>query len=677
MAATILVTEHAASDREALAWELAGRGFEVVTAGDCGEALAALGRTEFDVVVSDLRSCGFAHDRLLATSRQIAPDTELVIAAEPGDIATALAAVRGGAFDYVAKPFDYDDVAATLTRALERRQLRAATALYEASRAILDANEPQRLPETIVRVAMKVMNADDVSLMLLGPGERLYVAYSHGLPVEVVNDIRQALGERVAGIVAQSRAPALLGEELGDDIRFANVPSHKRVRSSIVYPITAGDRLIGVLNLNRIAEARPFRKLDLEKAAVLASQIMLALDNARLIRQIATTQQLTTIGQVSSSVVHEVNNPISYVLASEQHLRDRLRDVRTLCEMIDRGGAIAEIKAELNRAGGPGLADDLGQAADDIRDGALRVRDIMRDLRSLARNRESRPVVFELAAAVRSATRVVAAELRHKANIITDLTDGIMMSGSPGRVSQVLVNLLVNASEAFGPTGPHVVEIVSRRDGDRATITVRDDGPGIPEDHLPRVFEPFFTTKASKSSGLGLTISRDIVRDQGGEIRLDTDPGRGTTVTLILPCLPDTAAPAIAAPVEAPGAKDRLRILFVDDERTILRGYTRRFSRQHDVVAAASGDEALRVLGERADFDLVVCDLSMPDTNGMDVYAWVRANAPALAERFVFATGGATQRDLEEFLQSVPNEVLEKPFELSAIQALIEKARAR
>ena len=673
MAATILVADHELAIRELLLGELSGRGFEVVTAGNHREALAALHTIECDVLLGDLRMFGRDCEALT----RLSPDTEIVVATEPRDLASAIECVRDGAFDWVAKPFDIDDLTATISRALERRQLRASTALYEASRAILDANSPERLPETIVQVAMKVMNADDVSLMLLGPGDRLYVAYSHGMPTAIVNDVRQELGERVAGIVAASREPALIADGLEHDKRFATIQSHGRVRSSIVYPITAGERLVGVLNVNRVAETRPFRKLDLDKAAVLASQILLALENARLVRQIATSQQLTTIGQVSTSVVHEINNPISYVLASEQHLRERLGDLRAVCEQIERGAGIDEVRAELVRAGGSELLDDLAQAADDIREGAGRVRDIMRDLRSLARNRESRPVVFELAAAIRSATRVVAAELRHKATVVTDLADGVMIVGSPGRVSQVLVNLLVNAGEAFGPTGPHVIEITARRDGACATVVVRDDGPGIAPEHLARVFEPFFTTKSSKNnSGLGLPISRDIVRGQGGDIRIDSEPGNGTAVTFTLPCLVDSHQTA-PLPVARAGTGRRLKILFVDDERTILRGYTRRFSRDNDVVAAESGADALRVLAERTDFDLVICDLSMPDTNGMDVYAWCLAHAPELAPKFVFATGGATQADLEAFLRSVPNDVLEKPFELGAIQALLDRVRAK
>ena len=676
MAATILVADDEPGICEMLVWELTDRGFEVVAARDGVSAAAALRATEFDIVLSDVRMPGLDCVSVIQASKRLAPETEVVIATRPSDLQDALACVRGGAFDYVEKPFDLNDLVTTLRRALERRQLRASTALYEASRAILDAKEPQRLPETIVQVAMKVMNADDVSLMLLGPDDKLYVAYSHGMPLAVMYDVRQALGERVAGWVASNREPVLLTEGLAHDPRFANIPSYGRVKSSIVYPITAGDRLVGVLNINRVAEARPFRKLDLDKAAVLASQILLALENARLVRQIATTQQFTTIGHVSSSIVHEINNPISYVLASETHLRERLSDLRMVCDTITRGEDITAVRAALDRAGGSRMLDELAQATDDIRDGAVRVRDIMRDLRSLARNRDSRPVVFELSSAIRSAMRVVAAELRHKATVVTDLADGIMISGSPGRLSQVFVNLLVNAGEAIGPNGPHAIQITARRDGENTTIQVRDDGPGIAPEHLPRVFESFFTTKASTSSGLGLAISRDIVRGLGGEISIDSQAGMGATVTIILPCIP-LPIPQVETPVPVAHSARPFKILFVDDERTILRGYRRRFAREHDVVIAESGAEALRLLGERSEYDLVVCDLSMPDVNGMDVYHWVCAHAPDLAARFVFATGGATQRDLERFLHNVPNEVLEKPFELQVIQDLIDRWRAK
>jgi CheY-like chemotaxis protein len=115
----------------------------------------------------------------------------------------------------------------------------------------------------------------------------------------------------------------------------------------------------------------------------------------------------------------------------------------------------------------------------------------------------------------------------------------------------------------------------------------------------------------------------------------------------------------------------RLRVLLIDDEPTILRAYKRAFSACHDVVFASDGREALETIRERSEFDLVVCDITMPVMNGLLLFERVRSECPRLAERFVFATAGSPQRHVEDFLATVPNRVLEKPFEMRLLRELV------
>jgi two-component system, NtrC family, sensor kinase len=118
-------------------------------------------------------------------------------------------------------------------------------------------------------------------------------------------------------------------------------------------------------------------------------------------------------------------------------------------------------------------------------------------------------------------------------------------------------------------------------------------------------------------------------------------------------------------------ADARGRILFVDDELGIRRSYKRFFDRDHEVVLADGGRQALALLSERQDFDCVVCDLIMPDLNGMELYAEVLKSYPELARRFIFVTGCANQGDIEAFLRRVAQPVLEKPFDFDALSALL------
>ncbi|MBI3178368.1 MAG: response regulator, partial [Deltaproteobacteria bacterium] len=284
MGASILVADDEVGVRDLLKWELGGSGYDVTVVANGHEAVEALRRAEFDLVISDVRMPGITGLEVLKATKELAPDTEVLIATGYADLETAVACVRGGAFDFVQKPLDMNGLLATVARALERRRLRAATALYQASQTIFATKEAFRLPEAIVAVAMKVMAADDVSVMVPEAGNQLRLLHSHGLAPELQAEVRAAIGERVAGRVAQSREPALLPDGLGQDARFADVPTFGRVRSSIVYPLFAGDRLLGVLNISRLQNPKPFRKEDLERASVLAAQVTLALENVRLIQ---------------------------------------------------------------------------------------------------------------------------------------------------------------------------------------------------------------------------------------------------------------------------------------------------------------------------------------------------------------------------------------------------------
>lgn len=646
--ATILLAEDEPSTRQLVRDMLRGRGFEVVSVRDGIEALAKLDEREFDLVLSDVSMPGADGCEVLRRSKQLAPDTEVVMATGLPEHADT-DWIGAGAFELVKKPYEITDLLATIDRALERRQLRAASALYEASRAILDTREPSLLPEVVVSTAYKAMAADDVVLMLPGDDDKLYEACSTALTPSIRHEARDAIAH-----VLPATVPV--------------ITSHGSVQSCIVFPL----RTSGILVISRVVNPRPFRKLDLEKAAVLGSQVMLALESVRHARQTIAAERLATVGQVATSIAHEINNPISYVLASQGHLRAQLVHVVGLCAMITRGATLAELREKLEVAGGPGFAGDLVQAAEDIREGAERVRDIMRDTRSLALGDE-RPAAFDVNEALRSALRVVAAELRHKAVVHTRLGDSLLVMGSAGRLAQVFVNLLVNAAEAFREGANNVIDIETKRAGNHVVVTVRDNGPGISTEHLPRIFETYYTTKTGPTAtGLGLPISRDIVRGYGGEISVESNVGHGTSFSIVLPL---AARPRTVSPT-APPVSDkmpdiaRLRLLFVDDEPNILRSYKRAFS-QHEIVLAEDGQHALDALRENGDFDLIVCDLSMPTMSGMRLYDEIRKLDATLLPKIVFATGGSTQRDIETFLTSVTNLVLEKPFDMRVLRKLV------
>jgi CheY-like chemotaxis protein len=205
---------------------------------------------------------------------------------------------------------------------------------------------------------------------------------------------------------------------------------------------------------------------------------------------------------------------------------------------------------------------------------------------------------------------------------------------------------------------------------------VTDTGVGIAPEILEHVFEPFFTTKGDRGgTGLGLSICHSLVAQQGGDIAIESVVGRGTTVIVRMRPAGSSTSAAVAPTSEQPPASTSRRILLVDDEVRITR-VLREGLVGHEVTVATSGREALAHLeGSRA-FDVIVCDLMMPDMSGMEVHDHVRALRPGLEHRIVFITGGTFTPNATEFLARVANPCLEKPFRIHELAEVIERTAA-
>jgi CheY-like chemotaxis protein len=187
-----------------------------------------------------------------------------------------------------------------------------------------------------------------------------------------------------------------------------------------------------------------------------------------------------------------------------------------------------------------------------------------------------------------------------------------------------------------------------------------------------RIFDPFFTTKAAGvGTGLGLSICQRIVTGLGGEIESESEEGAGTLVRVALPIAQerDVSTPRIIEQQAEP-ARRALRVLVVDDEPAICR-MLERVLRPHQVVAEVSALPALERLRRREDYDVLLCDLVMPGMSGVEFFQALRALRPELAPRIVFMTGGTSSPDLEEFLRSVDNRRVLKPFEVAELRQVV------
>ena len=497
-------------------------------AEDAQSALQRVRSVPVDLCVIDVDTIGDGiHDIAIALKQQ-SPDTELILAASPGFAALAVAALRAGATDIVQRPVAGAELCDSVRRAVDRQRRKFTAALYGVTSAVFGA-ERDVLPELIVDSAARVMGADEASLLLPDGEGRLYVAHTTNPNAVAATGRTVQMSACIAGRIAATGQPAVLTGALDGEERFADLPHSSHPASSIVYPLITGETLTGVLTLNRGPTRPVFVQNDIERAGLLAGQVALALDNFRLVRTVAGAARLGAVGQLAAGMVHEINNPLACVLANLELARVELGDPAL-------GPENRSLKPEA-----------IQQSLLGAERGALRIMEIVRDVRLISRSDETAPSVFDLGDAVRSALRIAGAQLRRTAELQLELAPELAIEGNPGQISQVILHLVINAEEAM--RSPQCerrqLSVRSWRDGANAMLQVGDTGPGIAENSLARIFQPFFTTKGSDGHvGLGLSMSREIVSRHGGTLHVASTLGRGATFTVIIPLAPPEAREA-------------------------------------------------------------------------------------------------------------------------------------
>jgi len=367
-------------------------------------------------------------------------------------------------------------------------------------------------------------------------------------------------------------------------------------------------------------------------------------------RELQTKAQLAdrmaSIGTIAAGVAHEINNPLTYVVGN----------VRAIHEALSR------TDAQTSR-------EELAQLAAEAISGTERVEVIVRDLKTFSRAQTEAVGPLDVCAILESAARMAVSEIRLRARFVQDFEDVPLAVGNAQRLGQVFLNLLINAAQAI-PTG-HVEEneirVVARGVGDRVSIEVRDTGSGIAPEHLSRIFEPFFTTKpVGVGTGLGLAICHNIVSSMGGTITVESALGKGTTMRVVLPAASAVAPRARSMHPSASPKRGPKRILVVDDEPLVAKALSRTL-RGNDVTVATNGAEALALI-QAQPFDLVFCDLMMPGMDGIELFERV---PPEVRGSFVFATGGVFTARAQQFLATLPNRTLDKPFDSKLVRKIV------
>jgi two-component system NtrC family sensor kinase len=549
----ILIVDDDRAVRVALTRTLAHYGYSPIATETAAGALRLFDEQEFDLAILDLNMPERDGISVLEEIKARCSRTEAVMLSGCGSIETAMRSVKAGAFDFIEKPYHAERLIHTVERALEHQRLRQTTTLYQASQIIFATRDFARLPEAVVKVSKDVLAADEVSLLLPGMDGKFYVAHAFGSGPGVGQSMRISLGEGIAGRAALSRTPLVIQ---GDgSLRSESSARADGARpSSIVYPLVVSDVVHGVLIFSRSRDQAAFRAADLEVAGVLASQVMLALENSRLGHQSATTEKLAAVGQLAAGIAHEINTPVQFVSDSLQFLQETFTDLMRMIagyeSFAQAAGAeipepthsrlrqVQSLSQEMDFAY---LGEAVPKAFARTTDGLARVAEIVRSVKEFGRPDCRENVTTDLNQCLLSTLVVCRSEYKYVADVVTDLAKLPPILCHPGELNQVFLNLIVNASHAIadvvsGTDQRGKIVVRSRFDSKEALVSIEDTGGGIAPQIQSRIFEPFFTTKAvGRGTGLGLSLARTIVEKHGGLLTFETEMGHGTRFSIRLP----------------------------------------------------------------------------------------------------------------------------------------------
>ena len=619
--AKVLIVEDEALIALDLEVRLEAMGYTVVgTADHHAEAQSLFTAHLPDIVLMDLR-LGEGDDGVeVARSLRAIADRPVIFITAHSDPQTIARAVATAPYGYLVKPFDDRALAVTIAVALERhaadRRVRVfRDALEAAAAGVLLVSQGPRGP--------RVVHANEAYLRLTGLPRQRVIGEAPQLPaVAAESDAARAITEAIAR-----------GQSLRTEIPCVRADGIRGTASVVVTPIPGAGVLQDATTFVWIAD------VTLERAAE---------------RALAQKQRLEIVGRLASSVAHDFNNVLTAIAVGIELARETEDRAAMELELVEALHATRTARRLTRR-----LLESVGIARIDTA-----------GTTDLA-------VFF---AGMRSTFERLAGPGIH---LLVTAPKGIVVAMNLGSLEQVLLNLVTNACDAMPEGGTLRIEAEEARGEDGAAIariSVRDSGIGMDAETAEHVFEPFFTTKSlGAGTGIGLTTTRTLVEQAGGNVRLRSQPGVGSVFCVELPlsrrAVSDSPVIAPGADTPATASNPSARVLVVDDDEVVLRCLVRILARRGLVVREARGfAEAVEAL-RAEEPDLLVTDVNLGDGDGLDLLRNATERGREIPALVI--SGGLDPEAARVALSGYPATFLAKPFDVAAFGAAAAAALDR
>lgn len=600
-------------------------GYRISTANTANDGTALIKGGSFILAILDIKLPDIDGVELLEIIKKTDPDLSIIMMTAYASTENAIKALNRGADAFVTKPFDIEELRALVKKSIDKQML---------------TKEKQRLERELKESLEKY--------------RELFESINDAVAVFMIPDGKLSIyNTRFSGLFGYSEQE-LEDKRFSDFIYPEDLPvAQERFEKKIVGEALADIYEIRALNKNRevifleIGD-RPYS----QKGETIGVEVIMRdiSERKKIEEQLIQSEKLRAIGQMASGVAHDFNNALAIILGNTELL---VRQVATLNpEQIKKQLKIIEIAA-LDAAETVRRIQEFTRIRVDKAFSIVDINEIIVEVKEMSKPRW------------KDQAQEVGINIELMSILEKDLPH---IMGSPSELREVLTNMIFNSIDAMPEGGRILIE--TRSVNKEVHILVTDTGIGISKELRRRIFDPFFTTKGVVSDGLGLSIAFSIISRHGGRIEVQSEEGKGTTFTIILP-VPFELKKDEKKTIQTREVKTA-NILVIEDEemvRNILGSLL--IQGEHNVYKASSGKEGLDIFDKEA-IDMVFTDVGMPGMSGWEVAKSIKAKNPRIPVALI--TGWGIQIDDEKMKESGADLILNKPFKIDQVLDLVSEA---